>query len=35
MAQDVVKTHPMAVDILDDGLLAVNYGLIDVDMEVV
>lgn len=35
MAQDVVRTHPMAVDILDDGLLAVNYGMIDVDMEVV
>ena len=35
MAQDVARSHPMAVDILDDGLLAVNYGMIDVDMEVV
>lgn len=33
MAQDVARTRPMAVDILDGGLLAVNYGMIDVDME--
>ena len=35
MAQDVARSRPMAVDILDGGLLAVNYGMIDVDMEVV
>ena len=35
MAQAVARSRPMAVDILDDGLLAVNYGMIDVDMEVV
>ena len=35
MAQDIAKSRPMAVDILDSGFLAVNYGMIDVDMEVV
>ena len=34
MAQEVVKIDPMAVGIRD-GYLAVNYGKIDVDMEVV
>ena len=34
MAQDVVKIDPMAVGIRD-GYLTVNYGKIDVDMEVI
>jgi len=34
MAQDVVKIDPMAVGIRD-GYLSVNYGKIDVDMEVI
>ena len=34
MAQEVVKIDPMAVGIRD-GYLAVNYGKIDVDMEVI
>ena len=34
MAQDVVKIDPMAVGI-KDGYLAVNYGKIDVNMEVI
>ncbi len=35
IAQDVVKINPMAVDVLDDGNLAVFYDMIDVNMEVV
>merc|ERR1712072_1160915 len=34
MAQEVVKIDPMAVGIMN-GYLAVNYGKIDVDMEVI
>jgi len=33
MAQDVVKTHPMAVEVMSSGYLGVNYDLIDVNME--
>ena len=33
MAQDVVKIHPMAVEIMSSGYLGVNYDLIDVNME--
>ncbi len=33
MAQDVVKKHPMAVEVLANGYLGVNYDLIDVKME--
>ena len=33
MAQDVVKKHPMAVEIMSSGYLGVNYDLIDVNME--
>ena len=35
MAQDVVKIDPMAVGIRQDGYLGVNYGKIDVNMEVI
>jgi len=35
MAQDVVKIHPMAVEVMSSGYLGVNYDLIDVNMEVV
>ena len=34
MAQDVVKTNPMAVHI-QNGLLYVDYSKVDVDMELV
>ena len=33
MAQDVVKIHPMAVEVMSSGYLGVNYDLIDVNME--
>jgi len=33
MAQDVVKKHPMAVEVMSSGYLGVNYDLIDVNME--
>ena len=33
MAQDVVKIHPMAVEVMDDGYLGVKYDMIDVNME--
>ena len=33
MAQDVVKRHPMAVEVMSSGYLGVNYDLIDVNME--
>ena len=33
IAQDVMKTDPMAVDILPNGLLGIYYDKIDVDME--
>ena len=33
MAQDVVKQHPMAVEVMSSGYLGVNYDLIDVNME--
>ena len=33
MAQDVVKIHPMAVEVMDDGYLGVKYAMIDVNME--
>jgi len=35
MAQEVVKIDPMAVGVRQDGYLAVNYGKIDVNMEVI
>ena len=35
MAQEVAKIDPMAVGIRQDGYLAVNYGKIDVNMEVI
>jgi len=35
MAQEVAKIDPMAVGIRQDGYLGVNYGKIDVNMEVV
>ena len=35
MAQEVVKIDPMAVGIRKDGYLGVNYGKIDVNMEVI
>jgi len=35
MAQEVAKIDPMAVGIRQDGYLGVNYGKIDVDMEVI
>ena len=35
IAQDVVKINPMAVDVLDNGKLAVFYDMIDVNMEIV
>ena len=33
MAQDVVKVHPMAVEVMDNGYLGVKYAMIDVNME--
>ena len=33
MAQDVVKIHPMAVEVMDNGYLGVKYDMIDVNME--
>ena len=33
MAQDVIKIHPMAVEVMDDGYLGVKYAMIDVNME--
>ena len=33
MAQDVVKIHPMAVEVMDNGYLGVKYAMIDVNME--
>lgn len=33
MAQDVIKKHPMAVEVMSSGYLGVNYDLIDVNME--
>ena len=33
MAQDVIKIHPMAVEVMSSGYLGVNYDLIDVNME--
>ena len=35
MAHEVAKIDPMAVGIRQDGYLGVNYGKIDVDMEVI
>ena len=35
MAQEVAKIDPMAVGIRQDGYLGVNYGKIDVNMEVI
>ena len=35
IAQDVIKTNPMAVDIMSNGYLGVHYDKIDVPMEVV
>ena len=35
IAQDVLKSNPMAVEIIDHGFLGVDYSKIDVNMEVV